>query len=197
MSFYEFLTDTYKISLTTGRNALPYQEAHSKSNIYACTIHQHNHNTVAYFVGGYPPDARDNSCEECYAAAIVVLFFPVRDLASSKRSGETWCAMLGKLHAECQKQEVLYWIDNLQYRHDAEAASRKKREAQDEARLDDAEEDDEQLTAFKNGQVEYEGDGHNNKEDALTDQIEPFQPNHQTELFAKQACLLHKRQGFS
>ena len=84
MSFYEFMTDTYEISLasldTEGRTreGLRYLPSHSKHDTYTHIRRREDHNIVAYFVGGCIPDSRDESKTKLYAAAIVAFFFPTR-----------------------------------------------------------------------------------------------------------------------
>ena len=98
MPFYEFMTDKYEVSLAslsaegrTAREGLRYLPSHSKYDTYTRIRRREGHNIVAYFVGGCIPDSRDESKTELYAAAIIAVFFPLRDLAFIRATGVWPC----------------------------------------------------------------------------------------------------------
>ena len=200
------MTNTYEICLASqqedveGRRisrGLRYWHTHSKYDIYSRIRRREDHNTVAYFVGGGIPDSRDEAKGEFYAAAIIAVFFPVRNLALLRRTGETWTLAMHRLRGMAGTSERLYWIENAQYRHEAEAAARRKRENQDDSGrphyrfLDDdfdvdSSEEEAQIVSIANS------------DDKLTsaeqhERPTPFAPSVQSQLYAQHAMQVAER----
>jgi hypothetical protein len=198
MCFYDFVTDTYEMCLpklsidaTSNIGQLRYLAAHPKFDVYGRIIRRKGHNTVAYFKHGYVPDARDETKAEWYAATVMAVFCPTRDLAKSKLCSETWTEALMSFRANCRRSDILFWIDNCQYRHDAETSARRKNASEGEhAQVGEQTHDDVDHDFY--GRVE----GHDDLRSELsTPNCAEFVPNVNTQLFATAGMLAGEQAG--
>lgn len=197
MTLYDFVTDTYEKLVssngsTTTSSCIPYLEQHPKFGVYGHVIRRKGHNTIAYFKNGSVPDAKDATKSEWYAATEMAIFSPTRDLATIKASAGTWVEALMSYRANCQRSDILFWIDNCQYRHDAEAAARRKRASEKESSGEMPDETCSDTDECDEGCFTNQDDL---RDSSTTRTYVEFTPNVNTQLFAAAGMLAGTQAG--
>lgn len=209
MSFYQFIRDTYEKKKPNRTGATPqweekgsYLPQHPRYLTHFRVLRRPGHNYIPKLSGGFFPDSRDVSKGEWYAVCVIALFLPLRDLKSMRMDGETWVHAMERLLDVSGKDttRIRRWLSNLQYRHEAERAAKKKREmnaVDDTADLGKTQVDDEPIEDLQGKDADANAsdeDSEHGRSDTIVDPP-PWRGNPKDALYARIAMDVARDAG--